>query len=137
MSERLPNRETLAIDHHADQPVTSPPEIGYRSMLELGVAVWAQDQEVTWVVADLWVEMMYLEIRFAVPFYKSERTELTFPVVQFSEQDANSRGYTLVALGRTWKHPWTWSARRILSNPQQLSLRQLSRALSCQARQNP
>jgi hypothetical protein len=111
MSKRLPNRETFAIDPPADEPVTSPPEIGYRSMLELGVAVWAEDQEITWVVADLRVEMMYFEIRFAVPFFKSERTDLTFPVVQFSEQNANSRGCTLVALGRTWKHPWTWLAR--------------------------
>src|SRR5208282_434837 len=98
--------------------------------------VWAQDQEITWVVADLWVEVMYFEIRLAVPFFKSERTELTSPFVQFSEQNANCRGYTLVALGRTWKHAWTWLARRILSNAQQFSFRQLSRALSCQPRQN-
>ena len=92
MSERLPNRETLAIDRHADQPVPGPPEVGYRGMFELGVAVRAQDEEITWVEAHLWVEMMYFEIRLAVPLFESERTELTSPVVEFSEQNANSRG---------------------------------------------
>ena len=110
MSKRLPNSEAFGIDRHANQPVTGPLEIGYFRMLELSVTVWTHYQQVTWVVADLWVKMVYFKVQFAVPFFKSERAKLTLPLMQFSKQNANSRGYTLMAPGRTRKHPWTWLA---------------------------
>ena len=68
-------------------------------------------RKVAWVMADLWVKMMYFKVRFAVSFFESEGTNLTPPIMQFSEQNTKSRGYTLVALGRTRKYSWTWLAR--------------------------
>jgi hypothetical protein len=110
MSKRLPNSHPFTIDRHAHQPVTGPLEIGYCRMLELSVTVWTDDQQVAWVVAHIWVKMMYFKVRFTVPFLESERTKLTLPIMQFSKQNANCRGYTLVALGYTRKYPWTWLA---------------------------
>ena len=71
-SKRLPNSEALTIDYHADQPVAGPLETGYCRMLELSVTVWTDDQQVTWVMADPWVKMVYFKVGFAVPFFESE-----------------------------------------------------------------
>ena len=69
-------------------------------MLELSVAVRTDDQQVARVMADLWVNMVYFKVGFAVPFFESERTKLTFPIMQFSKQNANSRRHTFPALDR-------------------------------------
>ncbi len=58
MCKRLPNSNALTIDHDADQPVTGPPEIAYHRMLELSVTIRADDQQVTWVMADLWIKVV-------------------------------------------------------------------------------
>jgi len=63
------------------------------------------------MMADPWVKVVYFKVRFAVPFFESERTKLTLPIRQLSKQNANSRGCTLVALGHTGKYPWTRLAR--------------------------
>ena len=110
MRKRLPNKDAFAINHHTNEPVTGPLEIRYRCMLELSVTIWTDDQQVTGVMANVWVEMVYFKVRFAVPFFECERTKLTLPMVHFSKQDANCRGYTLVALGRTRKYLRPWLA---------------------------
>jgi hypothetical protein len=56
------------------------------------------------MMADRWFKMVYLKVGFAVPLFESERTKLALPVVQFPQQNANPRGYTLVALDRTRKY---------------------------------
>jgi hypothetical protein len=104
-------------------------------MLELSMAIWTNDKQVTWVMPHLRVKMVDLKVRLAVTLFESERTKLAFPIMQFPKQDANSGGYTLVALGRTRKQPRARSARGPLSNSQQLFLGDLARALSRQTRQ--
>ncbi len=118
MGKRLPNSDAFTIDRHSDEPVDGKLEICHCCMLESSVTVWANDQQVGRVMTDLWVKMVYFKVRFAVPFFESEQTKLTLPLIQFSRQNADSRGYTLVALGRTRRYPWTWLARPLLSNPQ-------------------
>ncbi len=81
MSERLSNGQTLTVDRHADEPVTSPPEIAHCRVLQLSMAVCADDEQVTRVMADLWVKMMYFKVWFAVSFFKGERTKLTLPIM--------------------------------------------------------
>jgi len=91
-------------------------------MLELGMTVRTDNQQVAWVMADVWVKMMYFKVSFAVPFFESEGTKLALPIVQFSEQNPNSGGYTLVVFGCTRRYPWTGSERRLLGNTQELLL---------------
>ena len=134
MSERLPNSDALTINHHSNQPVSSPLEIGYCRTLELSVAVRTEDQQVTWVMADFWVKMMDLKVRVAIAFFESERAKLTPPFMHFSKQNANSGGCTLVVLSNTWMYSWSRLAWQLISNGQQLFLGQLSRALSGQPR---
>jgi hypothetical protein len=134
MGKRLPNSHAFTVDRRTNEPVTGPLEIGHCRMLELSVAVWTENQQVSWVVADVRVKMVYFKVRFAVPFFESEKTKLTFPIMQFSKQNANCRRRALVALGHSRRYPWTWSAYRLLSNAQQLFLGHPSRALSGQAR---
>jgi hypothetical protein len=74
MRKRLPNGHAFAIDRHANQPVPSPLEIRHCRMLELSMAVWTQDEQVTWMMSDFWVKMMYFKVRFAVAFFEGERT---------------------------------------------------------------
>ena len=130
----MPNSDSLTIDHHSNQPVARPLEIGYCRVLELSVTVRTEDQQVTWVMADFWVKMMDLKVRVAVPFLERERAKLTPPFMRFSKQNANSGGCTLVALSNTWKYSWSRLAWRLISNAQQLFLAQLSRALPGQPR---
>ena len=84
------------------------------------------------MVANPRIEVVYLEVRFAVSFFEGERANLTLAIVQFPKQDADARGHALVALRRVKKYPWTRLARCIVSNAQQFVLSQLSRALSRQ-----
>jgi len=107
MSKRLPNSDPFAIDCHADEPVTRPPEVSYPRMLELSVTVWAEHQQVTWVMADLWLKMVYFKVRFTVRFFESEGTHLTPSIMQFTKQHANSRWDALVALGGSREYPRT------------------------------
>lgn len=81
MSKWLPNSHAFTIDRDANQPVTNPLEIGYCRMLELRVAVWADDKQVAWVMADLWVKMVYFKVRSAIPFFEAKRTKLTPPIM--------------------------------------------------------
>ncbi len=81
MSEWLPNRNTLAVYRHSDQPATGEPQIAYGRMFKLSVTVWANDKEISWVVANFRIKVMYLEVRVATSFFKSERTELALPVM--------------------------------------------------------
>lgn len=81
MSKRLPDENTFPVDHHADQPAPDPLEIGYRRMLELSVTVRTDNEQVTWMMSDIRVKVMYFKIRFAVAFFESERTKLTLPIV--------------------------------------------------------
>jgi hypothetical protein len=85
MCERLSNYDALAIDHDANKPDAKPFEVCHRRVLELSMAVRAQEEQVAWVVTDLRVEMMYFEVRFVVPFLESEGTKLALSVVQFSK----------------------------------------------------
>lgn len=110
MSKRLPNNEVFTVNRYAHQPITGPFEIGYFRMLELSMTVWTEDQQIGWVMADLGIKMVYFKVRLAVPFFECERTKLTLPIMQFTEQNANSRRNTLVAfgsarntLGRGWR----------------------------------
>src|SRR5207245_8327301 len=100
MRKRLPNSDAFTVDRRTNEPITGPLEVGHFGMLELSVAVWTENKQVTWVVADLGVQMMYFKIRFAVPFFESEKTKLTLPIMQFSQKNADCRGCALVALGR-------------------------------------
>ena len=75
MCKRLPDSYALGIDRHANQPVTGPLEMGYDRVLELRVTVWTDDQQVSGVMAHLWVKMVYFKVRFAIPLFKSERTK--------------------------------------------------------------
>ena len=62
MSKRLPNSEALTIDRYGDQPATAPLETGHCPMLELSVTVWTDDQQVTGVMADPRVKMVYFKV---------------------------------------------------------------------------
>ena len=81
MSKRLPNSNTFTIDGQPDEPSTHKLEIGYCCMLELSMAVCTDNQQVIGMMADVWVKMVYLKVRFAIPFFESERTKLTLPIV--------------------------------------------------------
>jgi hypothetical protein len=85
MCERLSNYDTLAIDHDGDKPDAKPFEVCHHRVLELSMAVRAQQQQVAWVVTDLRIEMMYFEVWFAAPFFEGESTKLALSVVQFSK----------------------------------------------------
>jgi hypothetical protein len=74
MRKRLPDGQPFTIDRGANQPVPSPPEIRHCRVLELSVTVWTEDEEVAWVMTDLWVEMMYFKVRFTVAFFEREGT---------------------------------------------------------------
>ena len=108
MSKRLPNSDSFSIDGHANQPITRPLKIGYYRMLELSMTVRTDDQEVSWVMANLWVKMVYFKVRLAVPFFESEATKLALSIIHLPEQNANSRGHTLVAVGATRNYSWAW-----------------------------
>ena len=110
MGERLPNRHAFTVDRHANEPVTSPSEICHSRMLELSVTIWTYHQQIVWVMADFWIEMVYLKVWFAISFFERERAELTLTIVHFSKQNADTGGYTLVALGRTQKCARAWLA---------------------------
>lgn len=84
MGKRLPNSDAFAVDRRSHEPIAGPLEIGHCRMLELSVAVWAENQQVTWVVADLGVKMMYFKVWLAVPFLEGKKTKLTLPIMQFS-----------------------------------------------------
>jgi len=75
------------------------------------------------------VKVVYLKVWFAIPFLKGEGTNLTLSIVHFSQEHADSCGYTFVALGHTWRHPWTRLAGRRLRHPQQLFFSQFPRPL--------
>jgi len=120
MRKRLSNGHAFTIDRNANQPVPSPLEIRHCRMFELSVTVWTEDEEIAWVMTDLWIKMMYFKVRFTVAFIECERTYLTLSVMDFSKQNPNPGGDPLVALGRTRRYPWTWLARGVLSNLQQL-----------------
>ena len=51
--------------------------------------------------------MVYLKIWFAVSFFESEGAKLTPAIMHFPEQDADARGYALVALDRIQKYAGT------------------------------
>ena len=85
MGKRLPNGDTFTVDRRTDEPTTGPLEIGHCRMLELSVAVWTENQQVTWVVADLGVKMVYFKVRLSVPLLEGERAKLTSPIVQLSK----------------------------------------------------
>ena len=104
-------------------------------MLELGMAVWAYDQEVRWVVADARVEVMNFEVRLAVPLFECEGTKLTLPIVQFAEENPNPRWYYLVTLADAWKDDWTRLRLRPSGDVQQLIPCDGSRTHSRQLRQ--
>ncbi len=74
MSKRLPDSNAFSVDRDANQPDTRPLGIGYCRVLELSMAVWTDDEEVTWVMTNLWVKMMYFKVRFTVAFFECERT---------------------------------------------------------------
>jgi hypothetical protein len=107
MSERLPYRYSFTIDRHTNKPITGPTEIGYCRMLKLSVAIRTNHQQVIGVMADPWIEMVYLKVWFAVSFFESEGANLTPAIMQLSKQDADARGYALVALGSIEKYAWT------------------------------
>jgi hypothetical protein len=81
MCERLPNRYALTIDGYANEPVASPPEIGYRRLLELGVAIGTNHQYVIGMMAQRWVKVVYLKVGFTISFFESKGAELAFPVM--------------------------------------------------------
>jgi len=120
MRKRLPNDRALAIDRNGNQPVPCPLEVRYSSVLELSVTIWTEDEQVGWVMTDLWVKMMYFKVRLTIAFFECKRAQLALSIVQFSKQNANPRGHPLVALSRTRRYPWARLARRLLGNLQQL-----------------
>ncbi|HLJ13862.1 MAG TPA: hypothetical protein VKV15_05150 [Bryobacteraceae bacterium] len=132
VSKRLPNGEVFTIDRQADEPAIGPFKISYDRMLQLSVTVWTDNQQVTRMMANLRVKMVYFKVRLSIPLLEGERAKLTSPIVQLSKQDASSRRYTLVALGRTGNYPWARLAYRALGDTQQLLLGQLSSVLSGQ-----
>ena len=56
------------------------------------------------MMAKGWVNMVYFKVRFAISFFKRERTELAFPIVQFSKQNPNPGGYSLVGTDRARRY---------------------------------
>ena len=89
MGKRLSNSDAFTVDRRTNEPIADPLEIGHSGMLELSVAVWTENKQVTWVVADLRVKMVYFKVRLAVPFLESEKTKLTLPVMQFSKKNTD------------------------------------------------
>ena len=83
-------------------------------------------------MANFRVEMVCFKARLPVPLLEGERAKLTFPIVQLPKQDADSRRYTLVALGRARNYSGARLAYRLLGDTQQLLSGQLSPALSGQ-----
>ena len=77
-------------------------------MLELSMTVRTDDQEVSWVMANLWVKMVYFKVRLAVPFVESEATKLALPNMHLTEKNTNSRRHALVALGGSRNYSWAW-----------------------------
>ena len=68
-------------------------------MFELSVAVRTHNQKVSRVVANVRIEVVYLEVRLAVSFFEGERTKLAPSIMHFAKQDANTRRDNLVPLG--------------------------------------
>jgi hypothetical protein len=87
------------------------------------------------VVTDTRVEMMYLKVGLAVSLFESEGTKLTFPVVQFAEENPNPRWNHLVALGYARKDDWTRLGLRPRGYAKQLIPRDGSRTHPRELRQ--
>ena len=85
MSKRLTNSDTFTINCDANKPIACPFEIGYCRMLEFSVTVWTDNQQVTRVMANLWVKMMYFKVGVTVSFFESERAKLALSIVKLSK----------------------------------------------------
>jgi hypothetical protein len=120
--KRLPDGDPSPIDCDTYQPDANPLEICDLCVLELSVAVWTEDEEIAWVMADFRVEMMYFKVRFAASFFEGERAKLALSFVQFSEENANSGWHALMSLCRNWRYPRARLPGALLSNSQQLFL---------------
>src|SRR5580704_3367828 len=96
-------------------------------MLELSMAIWADNEQVIRVVTDLWIKMVNFKVRLTVALLKGKGTELTLPLMQFSKQDPDSGRHTLMALDRPQEHAWARLACRCLRHANQLFFGQLSR----------
>ena len=106
-SERLPNGQTLAIDRDANQPSVRPTKVGYGRMFELRVTIRAYDKEIRRVVADAWVEVVHLKIRFSVTLFEGERTKLAPATMQLAKKDANPGRNDAAPFGHGRKDSWT------------------------------
>ena len=83
--EWLAHGDSPTINSQRGKPNSVPFQVSHHSVFELGMAVWANDEQIRWVMADGWFQMMYFEIRLAVSLLESKGTQLTFSVVQFPE----------------------------------------------------
>ena len=70
MGERLPDPEAPAVSGYSNEPVPSPLKVGYLGVLELGVTVGTQYQQVSRVVAQVRVKVVHFKVGFAVPLLK-------------------------------------------------------------------
>ncbi len=89
-------------------------------MLQLRMAVRAEQEQIGRVVPDLRVKVVHLKIRLTVRFLEGEGAELTPPIVQFAKENANCRWYALVAFSSAGMYFGTWPAYRFQSNSGQL-----------------
>jgi hypothetical protein len=68
-------------------------------------------------MAQLRINMVYLEVRFAVPLIEGEGAKLAFSFMHFSKQNPNGGRNTLMPLCCARRYPGTRSTLRLLGDP--------------------